>query len=393
MSRPVRDLTVAARRMAEGDLAIRTHVLGRDEISELAAALNHLGGSLMETLDRLREDRDLMEKVLGDMKEGVLLLGNEGRVVLVNHALRQMLYLANDVAGKYTLEVIRNADLHAMIEKAGATGETIEAEIELGHIKPLRLLVQATQLSDGTGRLLVVFVDVTEIRRLEKIRRDFVANVSHELRTPVASIRSSAETLRGALVNDPTAAVEFAGIIERNATRLGRLVDDLLDLSRIEARQFNLNPETVNLPQAVAQTLAMFKTQAGEKNIRLVAEMAAGTPAALADRRALDQVLANLIDNAIKYCQDGSTVTVRSSAVEGGIRISVEDDGPGIEARHLPRLFERFYRVDTCRSRELGGTGLGLSIVKHLVEAMGGAVAVESVPGKGSIFSISIPRA
>jgi two-component system phosphate regulon sensor histidine kinase PhoR len=233
---------------------------------------------------------------------------------------------------------------------------------------------------------------VTDVRRLESLRRDFVANVSHELRTPIASIRSGAETLRGGAAGDPEAASRFLEIIERNAERLSRLVEDLLDLSRIESREFRLDLEEVAVAPFVEHLLGQHRGRAGARGVRLEAALP-GDLAVRADRRALEQVLGNLVDNALKYCPSGASVTVRASGEGARVRITVEDTGPGIEARHLPRLFERFYRVDAGRSRELGGTGLGLSIVKHLVEAMGGAVGVESELGRGTRFSFTVPKA
>jgi len=233
-----------------------------------------------------------------------------------------------------------------------------------------------------------------ELSRLESIRRDFVANASHELRTPVSSVRSAAETLRAGALRDPEAAGRFLEIVERNAERLDRLIADLLDLSRIESRESKLDLEPVEVASVAAHVLGHFRERVERKRIRLEWVPPSGElPRVRADRRALEQVLTNLVDNAVKYCPEAAEIRVRAASDGDRVRVSVEDNGPGIEAKHLPRLFERFYRVDAGRSRELGGTGLGLSIVKHLVEAMGGAVGVESAPGKGSTFSFTLPRA
>jgi two-component system phosphate regulon sensor histidine kinase PhoR len=234
-------------------------------------------------------------------------------------------------------------------------------------------------------------VDVADLRRLESLRRDFVANVSHELRTPVAAVRAAAETLRAAMKKGPEKASEFIEIIERHAERLHRLVEDLLDLARIESREFRLSPETVDVGLVARQVAVLFQERAGSKGIHLEIETSGTLRSAHADRRALEQVLSNLVDNAIKYCDEGARITLKASTTDQVVRMTVEDTGPGIEADCLPRLFERFYRVDAGRSRELGGTGLGLSIVKHLVEAMGGQATVESVPGKGSTFAFTLP--
>jgi two-component system phosphate regulon sensor histidine kinase PhoR len=393
MSRQVRRLTEVARCMASGDLDVRTHASGRDELGELGRALDQLATNLREAISTARKEGDLMARVLEGMREGVLLLDDEGNVALANPALRDTLLLGSDVVGKSPLEVVRNAALKRILDEAASASEVVSGELEMGDIKPRRLLVHAAALRGDPKGVLAVFVDVTDLRRLETVRRDFVANVSHELRTPVAAVRSAAETLRRAIETQPDAASEFVDMIERNADRLGQLVDDLLDLSRIESREFKLNLEAVNLEHVAGQVVSMSRERADAKGLRLSVAVAADAPAARADRRALEQVLGNLLENAVKYCAPGASVTVKAERDDATVRISMEDTGPGIEPQHLPRLFERFYRVDAGRSRELGGTGLGLSIVKHLVEAMQGRVAVESTPGQGSRFSFWLPIA
>jgi two-component system phosphate regulon sensor histidine kinase PhoR len=239
--------------------------------------------------------------------------------------------------------------------------------------------------------VLAVFVDLTELRKLEAVRRDFVANASHELRSPLTAVRAAAETLR-TIDNDAKATARFIELIQRNAERLGNLIDDLLELSRIESRELKLELEPINVATAVERALAQHAHRAQIKHITLRHD-ATGAPAVRADRRALDHVLGNLIDNALKYCPENASVSVVAAAENGLVRISVADTGPGIPSEHVHRIFERFYRVDAGRSRELGGTGLGLSIVKHLVEAMGGAVTVDSRVGTGSTFSFTLLRA
>jgi two-component system phosphate regulon sensor histidine kinase PhoR len=392
ISKTVLDMAIAARRMAAGDLAVRTHATGTDEVAELGRALDQLATNLQTALQDLRAERDRMGRVLDGMREGVLLLDGENRVQLANPALREMLLLDSDIMGKTQLEIVRNAELKRILDTAQASGAPSSGEIELGDLKPRRLLVHAMGLPDDGG-VLAVFVDVTDLRRLESLRRDFVGNVSHELRTPITAVRSAAETLRVALESGPQASATFVGIIERNAERLHRLVEDLLDLSRIESREFQLNLETVDLSAVADHVVTLLKPNAERKRMRLVLAVPQATAPVRAARRALEQVLSNLVDNGVKYGLENGNVTLRAVTEATTVRISVEDDGPGVEAKHLPRLFERFFRVDAGRSREVGGTGLGLSIVKHLVEAMGGTVGVESTPGKGSRFSVTLPRA
>jgi two-component system phosphate regulon sensor histidine kinase PhoR len=324
------------------------------------------------------------------MREGILLLDREGQVALANAALREMLLMPADVVGKSPIEIVRHAELKHILDEAPAAAEPRSAEIELGGLEPRRLLVYASALAGEPGGVLAVFVDVTELRRLENVRRDFVANVSHELRTPVASVKSAAETLRRAVETQPESAGEFIEIIERNAERLQRLVEDLLDLSRIESREYRLELEPIELHPVARYVTSLFQDRARAKQMRLSCELPDTLRPVRADRRALEQVLSNLVDNAMKYGSSGGAVLLKAYSEGSGLRVSVRDTGPGIEAKHLPRIFERFYRVDAGRSRDLGGTGLGLAIVKHLVEAMGGRMSVESTPGEGSCFSFTL---
>ena len=393
VSRSLRHLTRAAGRMAAGDLEVRTHPTGNDEVAALGHALDQLADSLSHSLGEIREERDLLDRILSGMQEGILLLDGNGLVELVNPSLREMLLLGADGVGRPLLEVVRHAALKDLLERSRQTDETVTGEIEVGGLRPRRLLVHARKLAGEPAGLLVVFVDVTELRRLETMRRDFVANVSHELRTPIAAVRSAAETVRGAAASDAEATAHFLDMIDRNAERLQRLVEDLLDLSRIESREFKLTLEPVPVGPAVERASQLFRDRAVARWVKLLTDAPPDLPSARADRRALEQVLTNLVDNATKYCTEGATVTVRATRDGSMLRIAVTDTGPGIEERHLPRLFERFYRVDAGRSRELGGTGLGLSIVKHLVDAMGGVVSVESTVGVGSTFTVSLPVA
>jgi two-component system phosphate regulon sensor histidine kinase PhoR len=386
-SRTARSLTDVARRMADGDLTTRARQTGDDEFGELGRALDQLAKNLSRTLAELREERDRLGGILASMQEGVLLLDGTGHIYVLNPSLREMLLVGPDSVGKTVLAVVRHAELKELLDEGRHSAEPVTREIDFGTLQPRRLLVRAAQLPGDQGGLLAVFVDVTEVRRLESLRREFVANVSHELRTPVTAVRSAAETLQNAAADDPVAARAFIGIIERNAERLHDLVEDLLDLSRIESRGLKLNIEPLEVAGVYEQVLSLFSERAAKRGTLLENAAEEELPRVLADRRALEHVLTNLVDNAVKYCPNAS-IRLRAVAHEQRIELVVEDNGPGIEQRHLPRLFERFYRVDAGRSREIGGTGLGLSIVKHMVEAMGGTVYVESKPGVGTKFGV-----
>ncbi len=393
MARGLGALNEVARRMVEGDLDARSGLEGEGELPELGSTLDKLARGLSSSLKELRAERDRMAGILEGMQEGVILLDAKRRIVVLNPALREMLLLPADAIGKPLLEVVRNAELRDLFDAAAGDDEPTTQEVEIGNIKPRRLLARVARMPGGQRQFVAVFVDVTEVRRLESMRKDFVANVSHELRTPVTAIRSAAETLIDGAADDPAAATAFIGIIDRNAQRLQQLVEDLLDLSRIEARGFRLSFEAIELKPIFSQVLGLFRERASKKNVALEERMPSELPKVRADRRAMEHVLTNLIDNAVKYCGPGTHVWLSVALTSDAVTVSVGDDGPGIDERHLPRVFERFYRVDAGRSREVGGTGLGLSIVKHLVEAMGGSVSVESKLNQGTTFSFTLKRA
>ncbi len=394
LSKAMRGMTEVARRMAGGDLTVRVRPTGQDEIAELGRTLDVMATNLAATLTALRGERDLLGLILQSMREGVLVLDHDGRMLLVNPALRGTLGIPADTEGRAALELIRNAELSSILSRAQAAVGPISGEIETTGPRPRRLLVHAAPLPMVNGKhqgLLTVFVDVTETRRLETLRKDFVANVSHELRTPITAVRSAVDTLRLTLSGDPSASERFVDIIDRNAQRLGALVEDLLDLSRLESKDYRPEAKPVPLRTVADQALTLLRARIEEKKVDVGNEIDAELPPARADRRAVEQVFTNLLDNAVKYCPAGARVSLRAQQTERGLRVEIADTGPGIEPRHLPRLFERFYRVDSGRSRDMGGTGLGLSIVKHLVETMGGAIGVESTPGRGSTFWFTLP--
>ncbi len=386
-TRSARALTSAARRMASGELDARTGISGKDELGQLGVVLDRLAESLSETLGALARERDHGAAILDGMREGVALLDADSHVVRVNPALCSMLGVAPDVVGQPVDEAFQNARLARVFQEAEDTGEAVEDEIEFDAAPPRRLLVRITRLEAPEARL-AVFVDMTEQRRLEALRKDFVDNVSHELRTPVAAILSAAETLCSAARSDPDAAPKFVAMIERNAERLRALLEDLLNLSRIESRQFQIDIAPTDVRGIIDRVVASAATGA-PPGAKLTA---AGLGSALADARSLEHVLTNLVDNALKY--GGPDVNVEVGVRQGeDVVVWVADDGPGIPADHLPRIFERFYRVDQGRSRAVGGTGLGLAIVKHLVAAMGGTTSVESRTGNGTRFSVTLPAA
>ncbi|MCZ7685145.1 MAG: ATP-binding protein [Sandaracinaceae bacterium] len=334
--------------------------------------------------------RGRLRTILDAMVEAVFVTDTEGRILLTNAALLEL--VGEAVEGRTAIEAIRSPELHEAVQQA-IEGEAREVEIELaGPSAPRTLTAQVAPLPKQGGAVAVLH-DVTELKRADAVRRDFVANASHELRTPLTSIRGFAETLLDGALGDERTARRFAGNIVENARRLESLVDDLLELSRAESPEGVPALTEVDAGGVAAEVLRGVEQRATEKRMQLALEGAGERALAEADPRALHQVLLNLVDNAIKYTPAGGRVTVRVKKSDGRVLLEVQDDGPGIPRAHLDRIFERFYRVDKGRARAEGGTGLGLSIVRHLVSRMGGEVSVESRVGAGSTFRVSLAAA
>ncbi|MBI3298390.1 MAG: PAS domain-containing protein [Elusimicrobia bacterium] len=395
LQRPLSELAAAADRLSAGDFTARADPGAPGELGRLAVLLNELAARVAGTVAALSADKARLEATLAHMVEGVALVGGDGRVETLNPAMEALFGLrAEDARGRTLPETLRHPPLAELAGAARAGGEPSSGEITLftpaervfaAHAVPVR------RDSEVSGVVLVLH-EITRLRRLEELRKEFVANVSHELRTPLASIKGFAETLRRGALEDPEVRLEFVTTIEEYADQLTALVDDLLELAAVEGGRLPLKSETVDLEAAAAAVLAGLAPIAEPAETALSSEIPAGL-SIQGDGAALGRVLRNLVENAVKYNRRGGRVTL-SAAREGTmVRVSVADNGIGIPAADLPRLFERFYRVDKARSRERGGTGLGLSIVKHLVEAMGGAVRAESVEGEGSTFSFTLPAA
>lgn len=387
-SRPVVAMTQAARAMTRGDFDAPLPAPGDDELGDLVLVLGTLRGQLATHLEELRNEGVRLRAILHAMGEGVALISG-GRVTVANPAFAELLG-AQVVEGRSLLEVARLVPLHEAIDRAIGTGTPVSSELEVGS---RALCFRVVPLGEPAVREgVVVLLDVTESRRLERMRRDFVANASHELRTPVAAVLAAAETLASGAGEEPEARTTFLDILQRHALRLSRLTSDLLELSRLEAGH-EPRIESVSVAAALETVLAELGPRAQAKSIAFERAIGPELPEVAAETAALEQILNNLLDNAIKYTPAGGQVTVAASADEREVTLVVSDTGPGIPESHLGRIFERFYRVDSARSRELGGTGLGLAIVKHLALSMGGSVGVESDVGRGSRFSLRLPRA
>ncbi len=398
LSRPLGEMAEGADRFAQGNLAHRVPVPETRELAHLAEAMNRMAAQLSGAIDSLTRERGEREAILASMVEGVVAVGRDGQILRVNRAAGRLLGIdAATATGQSLEETIRLPDLHRLAWSALETEESAEDEIVRREEGEQFLQVRCTRLCGADGRemgVLVVLRDVTRLRRLQTVRRDFVANVSHELNTPITSIKGFVETLREGAAQDPEKSGRFLDIIGRQADRLSALIEDLLALSRIESDDEAGRVERVrsDLRPVLDDAVQDCAEMAAERGIRIVVRCPDPLWAPV-NVLLIQQAVGNLLDNAIKYSEAGGEVVVEAEATGDGISIRVRDRGCGIAAEHLPRLFERFYRADKGRSRDLGGTGLGLAIVKHILQAHGGTVSVESTPGKGSVFTLRLPAA
>ena len=375
-----------------------------DSLDALEESLEELAHTLTSRLQDMTAEREKLQSILSCMMDGVIVLDTNGKVILVNQMAQTMFNLpANtSVLGMSTVEVSRHPEMQTLIHEVVAGNHdhgALHRELTLGDNR--WFAVNAARLEHSRQERLgyvLVFHEVTELKRLEQIRVDFVANVSHEMRTPLTAIQGYAETLLHNPPDDRRTAGQFLDVIARHSERLGRLIDDLLALSDLEMGNVDVRMERVATRPLLDRVLELFRDQAGKRHIRLEAEAGAETPDILGDEDRLLQLLINLVDNALKYTSGGGEVRVRAARepLTGGhgpsrVEITVSDTGCGIPEKDLPRLTERFYRVDKARSRELGGTGLGLAIVKHVTQAHGGELRIESQPGKGTRVIICLP--
>ncbi|HEU5322258.1 MAG TPA: ATP-binding protein, partial [Methylomirabilota bacterium] len=386
-----------ARRMSEGDFAARAPVRSVDEIGALGRALNAMAGRLRDKIADFEQERGKVGAILDGMVEGVVAVDGHEAIVLMNERARAMLGVGPGRGeGRPFLEVVRNADIHEIFRASRAAPAGVPAGRELVLTHPARRILQVNAVplrlgAEGPG-LVMVLHDVTALRRLEQVRTEFVANVSHELRTPLTAIQGYLETLLGGAVEEPEHARRFLETAFRHTERLGRLLNDLTDLSNIELGKVSLRLGPVRLDEVVESTLAIIAPRAEAGRVALHTDLVPPSLTVHADHDRLAQVLINLVDNAVKYTPPGGSVTVRARAASPErAELAVIDTGIGILPADLPRITERFYRVDKARSRELGGTGLGLAIVKHLVLAHGGELRIESPQQQGTTVRFTLP--
>lgn len=385
MSARLKSLLDYARMVSEGKRRPRLGLYAQDEIGGIAGSIFKMSEELKNTINELATERDYLQAVLEGMDDGVLAFDAGRRVSLVNSAAMNLLELSDSPVGKSLTEVVRSPEIFDILSEV-PEDNSVTVEFDLPVRANTRVLAGVMPIKTEGG-WVIVMRDVTKIRKLETSRRDFYANASHELRTPVGIIHANAETLLGGAIDDKKNAVEFLEAIHRSSMRLTNLLNDLLQISRIEEGKYEPDMISMDIARAVDHSIEVVASMAGEKKISVRNEVDEKARA-MADPNALDEILVNLLDNAIKYSPENGNVVV--SVSDGGefVRIEIEDNGPGIPPKHRTRIFERFYRVDPGRSRAMGGTGLGLAIVKHLVNAMHGEVRMEPAKEGGSVFIV-----
>ena len=386
-------LRLFTRRVAEGDFRPIEADRTGDDLDELAVSLNETAARLDRTIQTLTEERNLSSAILGSMVEGVAVVSAHERLLFANQGFAEILELDTPPkSGSPLLEVVRQTELITAVRKVMQGEPRVQAEIVTGTLRQrfFAVTVASVRAAETTGAVIVLH-DITDLRKLERVRRDFVANVSHEFKTPLTAIQGFSETLLAGALDDPQNRIRFLKIILDHSRRLARLTDDLLELSKMDADRLDLDVRRLSVSQFVQSCLETAERPAAEKDLRISVNLQQSLPDIAADRRRLAEVLQNLLDNAIQYTPSGGQIMVSASGDGREVTFTVSDTGIGIPKADQPRIFERFYRVDVARSREVGGTGLGLSIAKHLVEAHGGRIWVDSDVGQGSQFHFTVP--
>jgi len=401
IAQPLRRLVRFAERTGQGETGLTIHLENDSELSVLGRAFNRMSERLARQIEQIDRETAQLKAILDSMVEGVIALDANERLLFVNERAIRLLDLPTaNPAGRRFWELVRVRELLDAVSQAVGRNAAASCELDWPGTPARSLTIQATPLGSGpTSQIrgaVVVVHDTTELKKLESLRRDFVANVSHELKTPLAVIRLCAETLEGGIDDDPAARAKFLAQIILQSERLSFLIVDLLSIARIEAGRESLRPQAIDSAEAMEDCLARHQDQAERVGVNLKVEPVQGDLWIWIDEEALTQILDNLVANAIRYNHRGGTVTLSAKAAPDSgdsLCLEVADTGIGIPESDLPRVFERFFRVEKARSRDLGGTGLGLSIVKHLVTASQGVITAKSGLGKGSVFTVRLPRA
>ncbi len=392
---PLSDITQIAQNFARGNFARKATIASSDEMGDLASAINTIGTELQSKMQIILDDKNKLDAIMSSMNDAVVTTDLQERIILMNHAAQTMFGISKVVLNKdYLWEKIRNGKLCSLVREIIKTQAVKTSEIEIlsPEKKLLQIHLSPIQIDRNTHGILLVFHDITELRKLENTRREFVANVSHELRTPLASIKGYVETLTGNNEINHGQTQEFLGIIMKHTQRLDSLIEDILELSRLDSGDVKIKLHRLEISPCMENIFSHYREHCKEKNQIFELDMPPSIPAIETDEYLLRQLLTNLLDNAIKYTPKGGRIHLKVEPVHESIQFEVADTGIGIPQEHIPRIFERFYRVDPARSREMGGTGLGLSIVKHIVNLHHGVIKVESTVGAGSKFIIKIPQ-
>jgi two-component system, OmpR family, phosphate regulon sensor histidine kinase PhoR len=396
LTSPIRDMEQLTEKLRKGEQPGSLMIRSSDEIGMLAQNINYMVEELQRRIAALQEEKAKVEAAFSSAIDGILILNRDGRIETQNQGISAILGdRYGSIIGKTPLEAFRNLDLQKALDSYGSDHQPVSKEIELGEEEPAVLDVSITPVrgyADAEEKTMLVFHDVTRLKKLERMRVDFVANVTHEIKTPLTAILGFVETLQEGAIEDPETAKKFLSTIARHAERLNRLVEDLLTISNVELGEMHFSFESVALSGIVQSVLNMIQPKAREKKIEIISEIPEELPLIQADRDRLSQILINVLDNAVKFTPEGGSVQISAArAGEAEVVMRITDTGIGIPRDEVPRLGERFYRVDKTRSRELGGTGLGLSIVKHLILVHKGRMEIESQLGRGTTVSLYFP--
>ncbi len=393
--KPIQHMEQVAQKIVQGDFKSRLSTLRQDEFGDLAAHLNQMSADLQKKVAEIMRDKNELQAILSSMVEGVVVISQDERIVILSAPVYEMLeFRSREVIGKPYWEVIRHEEINSLLKEAMVHRRSIQKEITIISPQERHFSVQVSAVllnSDRLSGVVAVFHDITNLKRLDRVRAEFVANVSHEFKTPLTTIKGFVETLQDGAVLDKEKAKRFLDIIHKHTERLEYLVNDLLDLASLESPEAPTNLELQDIGPLIDSAVNLFKKQIEDKSLKLEVAIAKDLPKIPLAQHKIEQVFSNLIDNAIKFTPEGAAVMIQAHHDNGGVRIDFIDTGIGIDAEHLPRIFERFYRVDKGRSRDMGGTGLGLAIVKHIIQNHQGKISVESQPGIGTTFSVFLP--
>lgn len=398
LTRPIEQMRINAAQIAAGNMNVKLPIPAGGSIRELALSMNDMAEQLKFRIDQITNEKNERDAMFASMTEGVIAVDLKGIIQDINPAAYKIFDLPANAIGLSFYGVVRNPELHAFLEQIIKEKKPIESEFTFYGTMERHIRIKGTVIrvdGDHVSAVLIVLSDFTRIKKLENFRRDFIADVSHEIKTPLTALKGAVETLQEGAINEPASAAKFMDIISRHSDRLNALVSDILSLSELERKTSSdeMDFDVIRIAGPVTGAIELCKDRATAKNITLTITEPAGEFKVKGDSQLLEQAVINLIDNAIKYNLSGTKIQISVVASGNDILISVSDDGSGIAPEHLPRLFERFYRVDKARSRKLGGTGLGLAIVKHIVQLHKGSAEVQSSPSHGSTFTIRLPAA